>query len=57
MELDGHQPAKKKKFKRYPIGYFHIDLTEVRTKQGKLYLFVAIDRPSKFAFATRKMPF
>ncbi len=37
------------KFKRYPIGYFHIDIAEVRTQEGKLYLFVAIDRTSKFA--------
>lgn len=41
----------KKKFKAYPIGYFHIDIAEVRTAEGKLYLFVAIDRTSKFAFA------
>ena len=27
-----------------PIGYFHIDIAEVRTAQGKLHLFVAIDR-------------
>ena len=40
----------KRKFKPYPIGYFHIDLAEVRTAQGKLYLIVAIDRTSKFAF-------
>ena len=40
----------KKKFKSYPIGYFHIDIAEVRTAEGKLYLFVAIDRTSKFAF-------
>ena len=32
----------KKPFKRYPIGYFHIDIAEVRTGEGKLYLFVAI---------------
>ena len=38
------------KFKVYPIGYFHIDIAEVRTAQGKLYLIVAIDRTSKFAF-------
>jgi transposase InsO family protein len=37
-------------FKAYPIGYFHIDIAEVRTAQGKLYLIVAIDRTSKFAF-------
>ena len=48
-DLDGQRPAKKK-FKVYPIGYFHVDLTEVRTAEGKLYLFVAIDRTSKFAF-------
>ncbi len=40
-----------KKFKAYPIGYFHIDIAEVQTTEGKLYLFVAIDRTSKFAFA------
>jgi hypothetical protein len=39
-----------KKFKSYPIGYFHIDVAEVRTEQGKLHMFVAIDRTSKFAF-------
>src|SRR5260370_37155320 len=40
---------RKKKFDIYPIGFFHIDLAEVRTAEGKLYLFVAIDRTSKFA--------
>ena len=42
---------KRQKFKRYPIGYFHIDIAELRTNEGKLYLFVAIDRTSKFAVA------
>ena len=49
-ELEGDKPAKKA-FKAYPIGFFHIDIAEVQTAQGKLYLFVAIDRTSKFAFA------
>ena len=40
----------KRKFKVYPIGFFHIDIAEVQTAEGKLYLFVAIDRTSKFAF-------
>jgi transposase-like protein len=40
----------KRKFKTYPIGYFHIDIAEVRAAEGRLYLFVAIDRTSKFAF-------
>lgn len=28
----------------------HIDIAEVRTEEGKLHLFIAIDRTSKFAF-------
>ena len=80
-EVEGGKPSKKK-FKAYPIGYFHIDLAEVQTAEGKiepdmqisrirlsdktsricfcvrrhrqflnkLYLYVAIDRTSKFAF-------
>jgi len=48
-ELTGDKEPKKK-FKTYPIGYFHIDIAEVRTAEGKLYLYVAIDRTSKFAF-------
>ena len=40
----------RRKFKSDPIGYFHIDIAEVRTAMGRLYLFVAIDRTSKFAF-------
>jgi transposase-like protein len=48
-EVEGDKPAKAK-FRHYPIGYFHIDIAEVQTAQGKLYLFVAIDRTSKFAY-------
>lgn len=46
----GGEKAAKKKFKVYPIGFFHIDIAEVQTAEGRLYLFVAIDRTSKFAF-------
>ena len=35
--------------KRYPIGFFHIDIAEVQTAEGELYLFVGIDRTSTFA--------
>ena len=49
-EIEGDKPVKKK-FKQYPIGYFHIDIAEVNTEEGRLYLFVAIDRTSKFAYA------
>ena len=53
---DVRDKPKKKAFKKYPIGYFqvdvsHIDIAEVRTEEGRLYLFVAIDRTSKFAYA------
>jgi transposase InsO family protein len=48
-QVDGDKPVRKA-FKAYPIGYFHIDIAEVQTEQGKRYLFVAIDRTSKFAF-------
>ncbi len=53
----------KKKFKQYResqairLGYLHIDIAEVRTLpsptggEGKLYLFVAIDRTSKVCYA------
>ncbi len=49
-DTDGNKP-KRSRFKAYPIGYFHIDIAEVHTEEGRLYLFVAIDRTSKFAFA------
>jgi hypothetical protein len=41
----------RRQFRAYPLGYVHIDLAEVWSEEGKLYLFVAIDRVSKFAFA------
>ena len=49
-DMEGDKPAKKK-FKKYPIGCFHIDIAGVRTEEGRLYLFVAIDRTSKIAYA------
>nr|OAP88039.1 hypothetical protein A4U53_36000 [Rhizobium leguminosarum] len=47
-DVDGDRPAKKK-FKSYPIGYFHIDIAE-------LHMLVAIDRTSKFAFVELRWP-
>src|SRR3712207_2415396 len=46
---EGDKPQRAK-FKRDPIGSFHIDIAELRTEPGKLSLLVAIDRTSKFAF-------
>ena len=48
-DVEGDKPTRKK-FKSYPIGFFHIDIAEIQTAEGKLYLYVAIDRTSKFAF-------
>src|SRR6201988_3588608 len=45
-EAEGAKPSKKK-FKTYPIGFFHIDIAEVQTAEGKLDLFVSIDRTAK----------
>jgi len=42
-EVVGDKPPKQP-FKHYPLGYFHIDIAEVRTEEGKLHLFVAVDR-------------
>ena len=47
-DIEGDKP-KRQRFKRYPIGFFHIDIAEVQTAEGKLHLFVGIDRTSKFA--------
>src|SRR5271155_3945684 len=48
-EIEGDKPNKRR-FKAYPIGYFHTDIAEVQTAEGKLYLYVAIDRTTKYAF-------
>jgi hypothetical protein len=48
-QVGGDKPPKQR-FATYAIGYFHIDLAEVSTAEGKLRLFVAIDRTSKFVF-------
>ena len=48
-EVEGTTPVRRK-FKAYPLGYFHIDIAEVHTAQGRLYLLVAIDRTTRFAF-------
>jgi hypothetical protein len=44
FHADPHDKPKRQRFKRYPIGFFHIDIAEVQTAEGKLYLFVGIDR-------------
>jgi hypothetical protein len=44
------KPAKQE-FKKYPIGYVHIDITQLLLEGGvKLYLFVGICRVSKYVY-------
>lgn len=43
--------ARGQTFREYPIGYLHLDICEVRTGEGRAYLFVAVDRTSKFVHA------
>ena len=40
--------AKRGRFASITIGYVHIDISELRLAQGKLNMFLAIDRVSKF---------
>jgi len=42
--------SKRGKFAETPIGYVHIDISELRLAQGKLNMFLAIDRVSKFTY-------
>ncbi len=42
-----HRCLERHGISRYPIGYFHIDIADVRTEQGRLRLFVGIDRTSR----------
>jgi len=47
LQLEGDKPSYTAS---HPIGYFHVDIAEVRTEEGSCALFVAIDRTSKFSF-------
>jgi len=40
--------SKRGKFAETPIGYVHIDISVLRLVQGRLNMFLAIDRVSKF---------
>ena len=44
------QPSKRGKFAATAIGYVHIDISELRLVQGKLNMFLPIDRVSKFTY-------
>ncbi len=50
MPKNENQKREKKAFKAYQIGYVHVDISEVKTEEGKAYLFVAIDRLTKYIY-------
>jgi transposase InsO family protein len=46
---EGEEKAsKRRRFAETTIGYVHIDACELRLSEGKLFMFLAIDRVSKF---------
>ncbi|WP_152563497.1 hypothetical protein [Palleronia rufa] len=47
-DVEGEKP-KRQKSKRAPIGFFDVEIVEVRSSAGKLYLFAGIDRTGRFA--------
>jgi transposase InsO family protein len=48
LPRDEEKASKRKRFAETTIGYVHIDVCELRLAEGKLFLFLAIDRVSKF---------
>jgi transposase InsO family protein len=44
----GEKASKRQRFAETRIGYVHIDACELRLSEGKLFMFLAIDRVSKF---------
>ena len=49
LPRDPEKASKRGRFAETRIGYVHIDVCELRLAQGKLFMFLAIDRVSKFA--------
>jgi transposase-like protein len=43
--------SKRKRFSETEIGYVHIDSAQLRSAEGIMHMFLAIDRVSKFAYA------
>jgi transposase InsO family protein len=49
LPKDEERASKRGRFAETTIGYVHVDACELRLAEGKLFLFLAIDRVSKFA--------
>ncbi len=48
LPRDGEKASKRRHFAETTIGYVHIDVCELRLAEGRLFMFLAIDRVSKF---------
>jgi hypothetical protein len=48
LPRDPETASKRKRFAETAIGYVHIDVCELRLAEGKLHMFLAIDRVTKF---------
>jgi transposase InsO family protein len=48
MPRNEENASKRGRFAETTIGYVHIDVCELRLAEGKLFMFLAIDRVSKF---------
>src|SRR5215211_577418 len=48
LPRDDGKASKRERFAETKIGYVHIDVRELRLAQGKFFMFLAIDRVSKF---------
>ena len=46
----GEKASKRGRFADTTIGYVHVDICELRLAEGKLNMFLAIDRVSKFTY-------
>lgn len=51
LEVEKTAKKERKNFKNYEVGYLHIDICTLHTKAGKAYLFLAIERSSRYVYA------
>jgi transposase InsO family protein len=49
LPANGEKASRRGRFAETAIGYVHIDVCELRLAEGRLFMFLAIDRVSKFA--------
>lgn len=50
LPTSGETLSKRGRFAETAIGYVHIDICELRLTEGKVHMFLAIDRVSKFTY-------